>query len=284
MAGINDVSKMNWSDISPSIIRYPYVLYKNRQAFDYFVKKFQVLINSGSTNIAVLGRVNVGKSVFLQQLCNEAGNFSFDLPTTSKSVENDAIFFGDWSKVVSVIPGQSSKQRTEGLQNVFENNPKLEGVIYVTDWGYTDIREGVSSKSIVEREGIETIEQLRAFNLAAELSDFEKISDAIVKAHHFKMGPKWIIVLINKCDLFYNAIDEAQKYYHASFESAFTNKVKALQHKVGAMNLAYESLPICSWQTDFEWNNQRVATNLGGDINKQNLFKNLIFNISQLSK
>ncbi len=275
---------MNWSDISPSIIRYPYVLYKNRQAFDYFVKKFQVLINSGSTNIAVLGRENVGKSVFLQQLCNEAGKLSFDLPTTSKSVESDAIFFGDWSKIVSVIPGQSSKERSEGLQNVFENNPKLEGVIYVTDWGYTDIRNEVLTKSMVERDGIKTIEQLRAFNLAAELSDFEKISDAIVKAHQFKMGPKWMIVLINKCDLFYHSIDDAQKYYNTSFESAFTDKLKALQSKVGAMNLAYESLPICSWQTDFEWNNQRIATNLGGDAIKQSLFKNLIFNISQLSK
>ena len=137
---------------------------------------------------------------------------------------------------------------------------------------------------MVERDGIKTIEQLRAFNLAAELSDFEKISDAIVKAHQFKMGPKWMIVLINKCDLFYHSIDDAQKYYNTSFESAFTDKLKALQSKVGAMNLAYESLPICSWQTDFEWNNQRIATNLGGDAIKQSLFKNLIFNISQLSK
>lgn len=284
MTGINDVSKMNWSDISPSIIRYPYVLYKNRQAFDYWIKKFQVLINSGSTNIVVLGRENVGKSVFLQQLCHEAGKLSFELPATSKSVENDAVFFGDWSKIVSVIPGQSSKERSEGLQNVFENNPKLEGVIYVTDWGYTDIRDEGLSKSMVERGNFETIEQLRAFNLAAELSDFEKISDAIVKAHQFKMGPKWLIVLTNKCDLFYNSLDEAQKYYHASFESAFTDKVKALQNKIGAINLAYQSLPICSWQTDFNWNNHHIKTNLGGDAIKQNLFKNLIFNISQLSK
>jgi 50S ribosome-binding GTPase len=284
MTGVNDVSKMDWSDISPSFIRYPWVLYKNRQAIDYWFKKFQVLINTGSTNIAVLGRENVGKSVFLQQLCNEAGKISFELPTTSKSVENDAVFFGDWSKIVSVIPGQSSKERYEGLQNVFENNPKLEGIIYLSDWGYTDIRDNILRQSMVERDGIKTIQQLRAFNLASELSDFEQINQLIIKAHHYKMGPKWVIVLANKCDLFYDSINEAQKYYHLSYESDFNNKAKALLNKVGAMNLAYRSLPICSWQTDFEWNNHRIKTDLGGNEVKQSLFKNLIFNISELSK
>lgn len=284
MTGMNDVSKMNWSDISPSFIRYPYVLYKNRQAIDYWFKKFQILINQGSTNIAVLGRENVGKSVFLQQLCNEAGKISFELPTTSKSVENDAVFFGDWSKIVSVIPGQSSKERSLALQNVFENNSKLEGIIYLTDWGFTDIRDISLRQSMVERDGIKTIRELREFNLASELSDFEQINQSIIKAHHFKMGPKWVIVLANKCDLFYNSIDEAQKYYHLSFDSPFINKTKNMLNKVGALNLSYQSLPICSWQTDFQWNNNRIRTDLGGNEVQQNLFKNLIFNISELSK
>jgi len=63
-------------------------------------------LNKGNTNIVVLGRPNVGKSVMAAYLHNETSNLSWDLPDTSTDVETKALTLENWKKLVRVIPGQ----------------------------------------------------------------------------------------------------------------------------------------------------------------------------------
>jgi hypothetical protein len=109
----------NWSDIAPSPLRIPLALYKNRHFAQHWYKRFQVYLNYGKTNIVVLGRPDVGKSMLIEQLYDETGKISFEKPKESKSVESKAIALGDWTKIVRAIPGQSSTARLKGLTDAF---------------------------------------------------------------------------------------------------------------------------------------------------------------------
>ena len=129
-----------WSDIVPSFVSTPIKIYKNRHTLQNWWKRFLVYIEKGDTNVVVLGRPNVGKSVMAAYLYGETNNLEWQLPQTSFSVESKPLNLGKWTKIVRVIPGQLLEERYIGLKQSTSANKQLEGFIYVVDWGYTDIR------------------------------------------------------------------------------------------------------------------------------------------------
>jgi GTPase SAR1 family protein len=273
-----------WSDLTPPLIRTSVNIYKNRKEIQHWYKRFQVFANLGSTNILVLGRPNVGKTVLVSQLYEETSKLSFDLPQTSKDVETKAITFGDWTKIVRIIPGQDTRAKFRGLRLSLQNNNDLDGVIYVCDWGFTDVRDNIVKQSFIERDKIETIETLRVFNLEKELEDFREVCKEIQKAYlDFGKGPKWIIVVSNKVDLYYSSIDDAQKYYHNAYQNAFSDIANETIAKIGEQRIKYTAIPICAYQKSLEWNKHTVNTNLGGDEIQKSLLKNLMSKIVELT-
>ncbi len=94
----------NWSDIAPSFIKVPLNAYKYRHILQKWWKNLLVYTNRGDTNIVVLGRANVGKSVMASYLYGETNNLSWELPETSKDVESNAFTLGNWTNIVRVIP------------------------------------------------------------------------------------------------------------------------------------------------------------------------------------
>jgi hypothetical protein len=241
----------------------------------------QVFANKGATEIVILGRENVGKTVFFDGLRKESGNFPYILPKASKNVESGVITFEKDSKIVRVIPPQLSSERFIGLESSIDNNSQLEGVIYMTDWGFTDVRDETNKKILIEQDKISTLEEIRAFNLEKELKDFEKVCDRLREVYVTKkVNPKWLLVLTNKVDLFYNQLNETQKHYHLAYSSPFTEIAKGLIHDIGAKNIKYACLPICSYEQDFVWNQTTIKTNLGGTDIKHAFYRAIISTIS----
>ena len=273
----------NWSDVIPSVIKVPYSAYKHRTKIHYWWKKLQVAIDKGETNIVVVGRPSVGKSVLISHWYGETADLSWELPQTSDNVESKAISIGEWTKIIRVIPGQDIAERYRGLVEAFNVHESLEGVIYLADWGYTNVRDQITKQNMIDEDGIKSIDDLRKYNLENELKDFRDVCKKIEEAHSTGKGPKWLLIVANKVDLYYDKIDKAQKYYHHDLGSAFDQIAQKTIKMVGAQNMACVALPICSWETNFEWNDEIIHTNIGGTDNKRALFKHLIRQISELS-
>lgn len=273
----------NWSDIVPSVIKTPISIYQNRLLIHYWYKRLLVAAGQGNTNIVVLGRQTVGKSVLVANLYGEINELSWELPQSSLTTESKAIRLGEWTKLVRVIPGQTSLQQLRGLTEAFNKHKNLEGVIYVTDFGYTNQRDNVIKESMIKERGITTIKQLQKFNLQAELEDFKKICQKITEAHANNQGPKWLAIVVNKADLFFDQINKAQQYYHPQSDSPFTQILKECLLTIGSQNLKCVSMPICSYETDLEWNKEVLKTQIGGTENRRALYKYLVKNLSELS-
>ena len=271
-----------WSEIVPSAIKMPYHIYKNRYSIQYWYKRLEVSFNKGKTNVVVVGRPSVGKTILTKHL-NEKISIQTDKPETSSAVEVEVLKLKKWSKIIRTIPGQSSQERYQGLEEAFDKHYSLEGVIYVTDWGYTKVRDRLIEKKLIEEKGIENIQALRNHYLKLELDDFNHILNKIKQAKANKRGPNWLLIAVNKVDLFYDKIDEAQKYYHPDFKSDFTSILNNFLSCVGDQNLKYISLPVACWEEDFIWNSEKIETKLGGMDNKRVLFSNFYKKLTELS-
>lgn len=274
-----------WSDIPKYSRNSPPLRNQNTfsMEYQYRVKKIKLALNRGDTNILVLGRENVGKTVFSEGLEGKVHEINYELPKTSKKAEHEVTKFGNRVKIISVIPGQDSDARSTSISTAIQGNPALEGVIYVTDWGFTDIRDDLVKKNLIKT--CPSVDALRAHNLALELKDFKKICDEIIQMYSkYHYGPKWFLVVTNKVDLFYPQIDKARAYYHRNVENNFTNVVENMIEQIGENRIKYHCLPICAYEEKFEWNGVTIPTNLGGNHIKQSFFRYLIETITEFSK
>jgi len=270
-----------WSDIAPSFIRVPITAYKYRTTIQKWWKKALAYANVGDTNVVVLGRPSVGKSVMMAYLYGESNDMSWKLPLASRDVEIGALTLGKWTKLIRVIPGQNVDERHKGLDESLRKNKNLEGIIYVVDWGYTDVKDA-TSKSQMIAEGIDSMDKLRDLNLKRELEDFKYICRKIVETFALGATPKWLLIAVNKADLFFdkNELDAAQNYYHPGGTSEFSQAIQQFVSEVGEQRIKCASLPLSSYEKDMEWNGETAQTRIKGEENRKALAMNFFKIIS----
>jgi GTPase Era involved in 16S rRNA processing len=273
----------DWSDIASMIMKLPLSAYENRFSIQKWWKQFQVYWGVGKTNVIVLGRPSVGKSVMLSYLYGETNDLSWQLPDTSKNTETKAMTLGDWTSLIRTVPGQSTEERYRAVNEAFNTHKKLEGVIYVADWGFTDVRDGVIKRMMIEDQGIDSIDKLREHNLKREREDFSKICDSIKQSYNLNKSLKWILILVNKVDLFYDdkKINEAQKYYHPKSDSEFSEILRSSMGDLEHLNIACKAIPMCSYPKDFLWNGEMIKTDIRGEANKKALARNFFSTVSK---
>jgi len=269
-----------WSDIIPSVAKVPFTAYKHRHTIQKWWKHAQAYLNKGNTNIVVLGRPNVGKSVMAAYLYGETKNLSWDLPDTSTDVEIKALTLEKWTKLVRVIPGQKNPNRDKGLEEALNTHNALEGIIYVVDYGFTDEKKPFIKQKMIDGEKIDSVEKARAENLENELKDFENICEQIRKSFSIGKSPEWLLIVANKADLFFDKLDEVQTYYQPKGDSKFSDILNEMLAEVGRQNFKCEVVPLCSYERNFEWNGEKVETKIGGETNRKNLAKHFFKTIS----
>ncbi len=134
---ILDLLDGSWSDLlGPAKI--PFTLYKHRNWIHEWGLRGVHAVKQDllSTRVVIIGRAAVGKTVLFDRIRGAVNDFTWQEPAPSEKVESDVIKVGTWAKAVRVIPGDTSEDRDLGLNKAFNDNAKLEGVIYVVDWGY----------------------------------------------------------------------------------------------------------------------------------------------------
>lgn len=275
---------MNWADLIPGIVSYPIKTYNNRHKIQELWKKLLAATNLGATNILILGRSNVGKTVFLDALSGKTNDPFYEKPKSSKLADKEAIKVGTWHSLVRTVPGQESIIRDQTITEAFDKAEKLEGIIYIVDWGYTNYRDKTLLRKLIEEDNIDSIKALRKVNLKAELEDFKAISKEIQKAFRKGKSINWLLIIVSKVDLFYSEkeLNKAEKYYHPIYKGKFSKLLNKLKNSVGTDRLKVEAIPFCSFPEDFEWNEIIKKSKIGQKENQNNLIRNFYKKLLEL--
>ncbi|MCQ4251656.1 GTPase domain-containing protein [Pseudomonas stutzeri] len=273
----------DWTDFVPTVAKPVVYLYKYRHLIQEQWKKFQIAASLGKPNIAITGRAGVGKSVLASYYHGEANGLRWYKPDSSQDVEIKPITVGDWTKIVHVIPGQQSKERSVSLSQALHQNVGLEGIIHVVDWGYTAIRDEAVRQQMVS-QGTETIEDFRALNLKLELEDLKLVLHAIDLSISSGGGPKWLIIAVNKIDLYKDAMFAARSYYCPEFESEFTDELNSLLKAVGKHNLNISCIPVCPSPEGFRWNKESINTQIDNIDEHKQYLRNFVDKVALIQK
>jgi len=245
---------MEWTTAASFTARIGVLSYQKRHLAQEWWQKARVYLDKGSTEILVTGRPNVGKTVLVSQMLGEARGLYYELPRESRTVEVEAITLGDWTKLIRTLPGQSSLVRTTGVNDTFDENPELSGVIHVVDFGYTIPRDPTLTQSLIKDDKLTTLEYLRKYNLENEIDELKNLIVSIERSYAKQQTPKWLVIAVNKVDLFKEQLNEALLFYHPNGSSAFSKELNKLIKKLGTNSLSVYVLSTCSYEQDFEWN------------------------------
>lgn len=242
-------------------------VYGNRHSIQAYFVKAKAYLNLGKTQIVVTGMPSAGKSMLAGQMHGRARELYHETPGESKSVEVDAITLGEWTKLVRVLPGQVG-YRAQGEIDAFIDNESLEGLIHVVDFGYSGPRDPVIAGRLIEEDGLDTIDKLRARNLALEV---DALKMELANVRKLLVGPnrfKWIVIVVNKIDLFKSSLDHALAHYHPSGNSHFSRALREFQAEVGSANVKVYIANTCASEDDFRWNEELIESSLGHNAQK----------------
>lgn len=235
--------------------------YKKRHSIQNFWTKIKVFLDKGNTQIAICGLPSVGKSVLSAQMHGRGRDLHYEEPGESTKTEIEAITIGEWTKVVRVLPGQIGFRGSEEKRS-YDENPDLEGLIFVVDYGYNKPRDHASQSALIKNDNIKSIQDLRNLNLKNEI-DTLKSELNLIKSNILKnKSPKWIAISVNKIDLFHSEINDALTYYHVNGSSLFSQTLKDFQNQIGTANISIHTIPTCASPCDFSWNDEVQATQL----------------------
>ncbi len=233
--------------------------YVHRELIQRGYKMAQARLDWGTTDIVVMGHAGVGKSQLINHFNGSARELRYSLPAESIAVEVDALKFGGRSKLVRNLPGQAAR-RTSAEIKIFEDDEELDGVIFLVDYGYVAPRDRALAAALLKKDGFDTIEKLREHNLRLELSDFDVLKSMIIRKRKKHSYPSWLVIAVNKVDLYGDKLDDALDYYHPEGSGSFGRKVAELITHVGSSNLNVLVIQACAHVQDFHWNEEIVST------------------------
>lgn len=255
--------------------------YDHRHAIQKYWARAKAYADLGKTQILITGAPSAGKTLLSGQMHGKARTLYYEKPDASLGVETDAIQLGQWTKLVRVLPGQTNL-RTQGEIDAFASNDSLEGLIHVVDWGYSLPRDPSVQISLVKRDGIQTIKQLREYNLEIELDALKSEIGNIRKSFHSVGRPKWLIIAVNKVDLFQEDLPDALLYYHKEGAGPFSSALRSLEKDLGSTNFHIYTMQTCADEENFEYNKSAVASNLDRGA-KDMMLRNFVNAVSYIA-
>ncbi|MBS0854377.1 GTPase domain-containing protein [Enterobacter sp. JGM127] len=192
-----------------------------------------------SSKVIVTGMAGAGKSYLFEAIVQESKNKKMNRPGQSVQGEDHILYLGNGllPKKITIIPGQNMAVSSDLKNKKIDKNDDLDGVIHVMDFGYNSPRDQYS-KDNFESKGIFTFEDLRQYNLNAELDYLEGLIERFIILNK---RPKWFCLVLTKTDLYKSST--AARYYKEN--PRFQQIIEKLYKVVDRDHIAL-FIPTCS--------------------------------------
>lgn len=237
--------------------------FANRDDIAKGAAKLSGLLLGKRANIVVTGLAGSGKSVVADRLAGKHNEKYTPPVQRSRDVETVKRRWLGARLVLRVIPGQDYAIRRGAVERWVRGKKPADGVVHVVSNGYASVRDN-DTAAVGAWQGID-LAQRRRQTLDQELQDLAAVGTAIAAGQHTsrKRRPRWLLVVINKVDLFSDpaGLVEAGTHYQAP-DGEFQMTLQRIRQEVGLSNLEIDLLPLSAWQADYSWGSESVKSNL----------------------
>jgi hypothetical protein len=125
--------------------------------------------------------------------------------------------------------------------------------------GLASVREPNVTTDLIRRRKLTTVAKYRKYALGQELLDLDSTCHAIRESQRKKRTPAWLIVAVDKVDLYFDGIERARDYYSPTSDSPFADRPRALATQVGTDFFRWETAPVCGCLERFVWNREELV-------------------------
>lgn len=156
------------------------------------------------------------------------------------------------SLALITVPGQNSAPRHASLEILFNSRARVSGVIFVASAGYDHIWHDMADIVAEDLRNNWTYDMngLRERNLQHERDGFREICERVATKFEYSasptLRPKWLLVLVNKADLYFPDRSSVESYYLPGCGSLFDKHRAELFARIGNTGLRYYVLPLVS--------------------------------------
>lgn len=216
------------------------------------------------SQLVVTGMPGAGKTVLLDHLSGRGLDPSYEPPGRSAQVERETIRRTGKRLGMAVIPGQSAAPRLQAIDKLFLGKSVARGVVHVVSFGFTETRSTFAAEAMKSLD----LDSLREQRLTEELDDLGETCQMIRSSWTRHRQPIWLIVAVNKIDLFSEGPSLRASETRYAGSGAFVETLEELQNRLGTDNFGWEALPVCSWLEDFVWHDETIKSTL--DMSQRN--------------
>jgi len=160
---------------------------------------------------------------------------------------------------LNTVPGQQSHKRRTSLDKLLDGKETVDGVIHVVSNGFLTLRSSDAFQIAQGRSN--SLDQFRARQQSLEIDDFKHVSGLIRLATQRNNKPSWLLLVVDKIDLFYTDDQLRAAYAHyAAPGGAFYQELVSLKRNLGEERFDIEVLPVFAWSEAFKWGNESVLS------------------------
>jgi hypothetical protein len=155
------------------------------------------------------------------------------------------------SLALVTIPGQPVRPRYTAFEMLFGPDKQVDGVIFVASNGYDHVWPAHSElfgRNLQSNQSYD-LPSLRLRNKLYEAENFRDVCHQIIRKHYAAaepLRPRWLLVLVNKADIYWDERADAENYYLPGCGSDFDQKVTEMRTMIGMAAINYYVLPVAT--------------------------------------
>lgn len=203
--------------------------------------------------VAVVGFSGAGKTELWRQLtlghAKDEASETFDSGYYFRNAKRGALN-------LTTIPGPDSRDCSIVKDQLFaDSGTSINGVIFVACYGHNYIWPGKSEAVASSIRPVSRRELIKR-NSGEELALFKETCELIAKKRSIAdpaKSAKWLLVLCNKADLYWDKIDTANDYYGFNADSDFGNLARDLVANRAGPGFRYHVLPTAIRMRDYKF-------------------------------